>query len=154
MSKETKSWRLDSEQGLKKEDLKALSGTAEGQEQLWGLKVKLDECLEWCDRHPEDEGASVAAAAAAADEGGDEGDDEASKEKHEEFATALEAMAARAEELRKTGAKAERVIQYTDDATPQSLLEWCKSLPDVTPTLGYEVRNVANLASTIRRVVG
>eukprot|EP00756_Hemistasia_phaeocysticola_P037649 Hpha_TRINITY_DN16710_c5_g1::TRINITY_DN16710_c5_g1_i11::g.77988::m.77988 len=61
---EVKSWRMDTVQGLKKEDLVKLSGSAEGKEQLRQLKEELDKCVEWCDRHPEHDGIDVMAAAA------------------------------------------------------------------------------------------
>eukprot|EP00756_Hemistasia_phaeocysticola_P037647 Hpha_TRINITY_DN16710_c5_g1::TRINITY_DN16710_c5_g1_i1::g.77970::m.77970 len=70
-----KSWRMDTVQGLKKEDLVKLSGSAEGKEQLRQLKEELDKCVEWCDRHPEHDDTDVVAAepsAASADGGGAE----------------------------------------------------------------------------------
>eukprot|EP00756_Hemistasia_phaeocysticola_P037648 Hpha_TRINITY_DN16710_c5_g1::TRINITY_DN16710_c5_g1_i10::g.77987::m.77987 len=72
---EVKSWRMDTVQGLKKEDLVKLSGSAEGKEQLRQLKEELDKCVEWCDRHPEHDDTDVVAAepsAASADGGGAE----------------------------------------------------------------------------------
>eukprot|EP00756_Hemistasia_phaeocysticola_P037658 Hpha_TRINITY_DN16710_c5_g1::TRINITY_DN16710_c5_g1_i8::g.77983::m.77983 len=50
---EIKSWRMDTVQGLKKEDLVKLSDSVEGKKQLRQLKEELDKCVEWCDRHPE-----------------------------------------------------------------------------------------------------
>eukprot|EP00756_Hemistasia_phaeocysticola_P043449 Hpha_TRINITY_DN17026_c9_g1::TRINITY_DN17026_c9_g1_i5::g.166562::m.166562 len=144
-----KSWAMDSVGSvMKKEKLEELSGTAEGREQLQKLKEKLDQCVEWCNKYDEDEGTHAGSPQASAAE---DGGGEASKEKHEEFQMGLEGMAARAEKLRKMGATSERLIQFTDDTVPSSLLEFIKTLP---PTLGYVTpKHVANLATTIRRVV-
>eukprot|EP00756_Hemistasia_phaeocysticola_P042753 Hpha_TRINITY_DN16985_c0_g4::TRINITY_DN16985_c0_g4_i1::g.51654::m.51654 len=140
---DVKSWRLDTIKGMKKEDLNKHSMTAEGKEELQQLKDRMDKCVEWCDKHPEDQPTSVVAEATA-----DDGGAEASIAKQEEFQTALEGMAAHAVKLRKQGAKSERTIQFTNNTVPRPLLECIEDLPNIIPTLGYAVPHVANIAST------
>eukprot|EP00756_Hemistasia_phaeocysticola_P031758 Hpha_TRINITY_DN16374_c4_g1::TRINITY_DN16374_c4_g1_i7::g.61983::m.61983 len=160
VAKQVESWRLDTANALSKEQLEAARNTPEGKKQLRELKEELDACVKWCDKYPEEKGPGQAAEAVSA-EHDDQAEEEnegagkdASKAKQEDFVAALAQMETRAEELRKKGAKGERVIQFTDDTTPTRLLEWVESLPSVQPNLGYVApKHIANLATTIRRVV-
>eukprot|EP00756_Hemistasia_phaeocysticola_P041119 Hpha_TRINITY_DN16899_c5_g1::TRINITY_DN16899_c5_g1_i1::g.148741::m.148741 len=133
----------------KQDTLQALCATEHGKGLLRELMTTFDACLEWVEKHPETEAPGEAAEAA---DGVEEEVPETEKEKQKEF---LDQMAARAEEMRTKGDKKERTIQFTDDAPPAKLLDWVESLPGVTPSLGYVApKHVANLAATIKRVMG
>eukprot|EP00756_Hemistasia_phaeocysticola_P015121 Hpha_TRINITY_DN15388_c1_g4::TRINITY_DN15388_c1_g4_i1::g.87837::m.87837 len=149
-------WRVDAKECLKTHELEKLSGSAEGLQHLQEFKKALDNSLQWCDTYREAVELVATHPSAphdAALPGTHDAAAEASKAKQDEFTTALEAMATHAQKLRETGAKCERVITFTNDTLPQTLIEFVQSLPNTTPTLGYEARHVANIASTVRRVV-